>query len=165
MTLIIRDARASDLLAVAAIEGASFSDPWTVGMFTSHLSSGAGGQFLVAERLGGVVGFALAQTVMDEAELLNIAVDPVARGAGVGTDLLNAMMVRCMNAGSVTMWLEVRASNASARRLYERRGFVSAGLRRRYYQSPREDAIVLRAELGSSQRNELVTPPVPGFAE
>ncbi|MEO7041129.1 MAG: ribosomal protein S18-alanine N-acetyltransferase [Gemmatimonadaceae bacterium] len=164
MTVIIRDARASDLPAVVAIERVSFSDPWTVGMFTTHLPPRVGAQFLVAERSGDTVGFALSQTVMDESELLNIAVDPATRKTGVGAELLDAMMVRCTKAGAASMWLEVRASNSSARRLYETRGFVSAGLRKRYYQSPREDAIVLRADLGLEVRNESVTEPVRGLA-
>ena len=164
VTIVIRDASARDLPAVVGIERVSFSDPWTVGMFTRHLPPRAGAQFLVADKSGDILGFALSQAVMDESELLNIAVAPAARKNGVGAELLDAMMVRCTKAGAASMWLEVRASNASAHRLYESRGFVSAGLRKRYYQSPREDAIVLRADLGQTVRNESVTEPVPGFA-
>jgi ribosomal-protein-alanine N-acetyltransferase len=163
MTVIIREAGATDLPDVLGIERVSFNDPWTVGMFAAHLPPRVGAQFLVAEKSRAIVGFALSQTVMDESELLNIAVDPSARKVGIGAELLDAMMVRCTKAGAATMWLEVRASNASARGLYESRGFVSAGLRKRYYQSPREDAIVLRAELGLAVRNESVTEPVRGL--
>lgn len=164
MTVIIRDACANDLPTVVGIERVSFSDPWTVGMFTAHLPPRAGAQFLVAERSGVTLGFALSQTVMDESELLNIAVAPAARKTGVGAELLDAMMDCCREAGAATMWLEVRASNVSARRMYANRGFVSAGVRERYYESPREDAIVLRADLGLVVRNESVTEPVLGLA-
>ncbi|MEO7102220.1 MAG: ribosomal protein S18-alanine N-acetyltransferase [Gemmatimonadaceae bacterium] len=163
MTVIIREACATDLPAVMGIERVSFSDPWTLGMFAAHLAPQPGAQFMVAEQSGAIVGFAMSQAVMDESELLNLAVDPAARNLGVGAALLDAMMVRCMTAGAATMWLEVRASNTSARGLYESRGFVSAGLRKRYYESPREDAIVLRADLSLAVRNESVTAPVPSL--
>ena len=66
-------------------------------------------------------------------------------------------MDRCRNAGGLEMWLEVRASNAGARTLYDARGFAAMGVRKRYYQAPREDAIVLRADLRSTARIETVT--------
>ena len=157
MTVTVREAMRADLVAIVAIETVSFSDPWTRGMFGSHLVSQAGNSFLVAEDGSDVVGFAITRVVGDESELLNIAVDPARRNCGIGGLLLDAAMDRCRNAGGLEMWLEVRASNAGARTLYDARGFAAMGVRKRYYQAPREDAIVLRADLRSTARIETVT--------
>lgn len=137
-----------DLRAVASIERAVFPDPWSHGMFVAHLRYGPPEMFLIAEDASGeVVGYALVRTVVDEAELLNIAVSPSARRRGVGIRLLRAAMQICRERGAEWMLLEVRETNVAARTLYERHGFHPVGRRTGYYHSPREDAIVMRAPL------------------
>lgn len=164
MTVSVRDAVGTDLVSIAAIERASFGDPWTRGMFGSHLVSEGGNCFLVAEDDDGiVVGFAITRTVSEESELLNIAVDPAHRKRGIGAQLLDTVMEHCKSAGALEMWLEVRASNAGARTLYDARGFTAIGVRKRYYEAPREDAIVLRAELGPNGGIETVTRAEPSL--
>jgi [ribosomal protein S18]-alanine N-acetyltransferase len=163
VTAAVRPAQRSDLGAVVAIERASFGDPWTRGMFGTHLTSDGGNNFLVAEEAGSVVGYAIAVVVSEESELLNIAVDPDRRGRGFGALLLDAAMDLCRTSGATEMWLEVRASNAGARTLYDSRGFAEMGVRKRYYHAPREDAIVLRSDLRSVVRNKTVTEAVTGF--
>jgi ribosomal-protein-alanine N-acetyltransferase len=87
--------------------------------------------------------------VADEAELANLAVDPSRRGTGVGAALLQAFLERVEAEPPLpAVYLEVRASNAAAQRLYARAGFVPAGVRRDYYERPREDALVLRRPPG-----------------
>jgi [ribosomal protein S18]-alanine N-acetyltransferase len=159
----VRDATRADLGAIVAIERRSFSDAWTRGMFASSLTAGDGGVFIVVEQDGRVVGYAMAQSVRDESELLNIAVGPDHRHRGIGSMLLDAIITRCRAAGALEMWLEVRMSNADARRLYGTRGFVAVGVRKRYYDAPREDAIVLRADFRNVVRDETVPAPGPGF--
>jgi [ribosomal protein S18]-alanine N-acetyltransferase len=163
VTAAVRPAQRSDLGAVVAIERASFGDPWTRGMFGTHLTSDGGNNFLVAEEAGSVVGYAIAVVVSEESELLNIAVDPDRRGRGFGALLLDATMDLCRRSSAAEMWLEVRASNAGARTLYDSRGFAEMGVRKRYYHAPREDAIVLRSDLRSVVRNKTVTEAVTGF--
>lgn len=157
MTVSIRDASPRDLPRVVAIEAASFSDPWSRAMFAFHIASSQGDVFLVATDGSAVIGYAITRLVGHESELLNIAVDAQWRGRGVGAMLLDAAMQRCSSTGGTEMWLEVRASNTSARRLYDSRGFASVGVRRRYYQAPQEDAIVLRAELDASAGTGTIT--------
>lgn len=157
MTVIVRDATHNDIAAIVSIERVSFSDAWTGAMFGSHLLPEPGNGFLVAEDESSVIGFAITRAVDDESELLNIAVDPSHRNRGMGGLLLDTAMDRCRSAGALEMWLEVRASNAGARTLYEARGFAAIGVRKRYYQAPREDAIVLRADLHSGARIDTVT--------
>lgn len=128
---MIRAGAASDLERVEAIQKASpEAAQWTVSDYLYY-------SFVVAEIDGAVAGFAVWRGVdVEEWELLNIAVDPAWRGRGVGRALIDALP-----AGRV--FLEVRESNANARRLYEQCGFAVIGKRRRYYQHPAEDGIVL----------------------
>ena len=160
MTVEIRAATRGDLSAVIAIERASFGDPWTSGMFSVYLSDPAKG-FFVATAENSVAGYTITRRVAEESELLNIAVEPASRGRGIGGLLLDACIRRCAAEGAVEMWLEVRASNVSARALYAARGFSEMGVRKRYYEAPREDAILLRATLGpapTADGNETVIP-------
>jgi ribosomal-protein-alanine N-acetyltransferase len=149
VTVRIRDAGFADIGAVVAIERVSFSEPWSEGMFRAHLR-GDINTFLVAHEGEAVIGFAIAHTVVDESELLNIAVDQYMRGRGVGAILLDAICGHCAMRGSASMTLDVRASNTVARALYASHEFVQVGLRRRYYHVPEEDALILRAKLPMS---------------
>jgi ribosomal-protein-alanine N-acetyltransferase len=119
-------------------------------------------RFLVAEsREGGqgggqgsasgapaVLGYVLATVLGPEGEIADIAVAPEARGRGIGGILLDEMLAMLGGEGVRTVYLEVRESNAAARRLYESRSFGPVGRRRGYYQHPVEDALVLRREIG-----------------
>jgi [ribosomal protein S18]-alanine N-acetyltransferase len=176
MTVAIRTAQRADLVAIAAIERASFGDPWTRSMFSVHLDSGRGDVFLVATDDAHIVGYAITRIAGAESELLNIAVGAERRTQGIGAILLDAAMEHTARSGASEMWLEVRESNAAARRLYDTRGFVAVGVRKRYYHAPREDALVLRADLRAAARGESrssiasasrigksVTPPSLGF--
>jgi ribosomal-protein-alanine N-acetyltransferase len=163
MTFAIRNACAGDLAAIVAIERASFSDPWSRGMFATHLGLRGDDVFLAAELDGELLGYAVSRTVGDEAELLNIAVAPSHRGRGVGRRLLDSIIGAARATGAQQMWLEVRASNDGARKLYESRGFVAISVRKGYYHAPREDAVVLRADLLSAPRIDSVTVPELGF--
>ena len=82
--------------------------------------------------------------MVDESELANLAVLPAARNRGIGGMLLKSALTAAEDRGSVEMYLEVRASNASAIALYTSHGFSEVGRRRGYYRKPVEDALVLR---------------------
>ena len=101
--------------------------------------------FLVAENTEPrVIGYVVVLKVIDESEILNIAVDPGDRGKSIGSALLDAAIEMASEAGAVETFLEVRESNAAARGLYESRGFTEIARRRGYYRNPVEDALVLR---------------------
>lgn len=155
---MIREAKDEDLAGVIAIERASFSDPWSAESFETSLTLERF-RFLVAEATGReqsssgaprLAGYVIALLLGTEGEVADLAVDPEMRGLGVGARLLDAVLDRAMSDGVRTFYLEVRESNASARRLYDSRSFVVVGRRRGYYQQPPEDALVLRRDLGSS---------------
>lgn len=142
---VVRPARVADIDNVGMIERASFPDPWGPGEFRTVLESPQT-IFLVVEDLGAgaVSGYSIALTVLDESEILNIAVDLSCRGQGLGGRLLDAALSEVRERGATAAFLEVRESNERARKLYASRGFSEISRRRKYYRSPPEDALVLR---------------------
>jgi len=140
----IRAASTADLDAIVRIEAASFADPWSRRAFHAHLRD----LFLVAECEGAVAGYLVARAMSSEGEILNVAVHPDRRTAGIGRALLEASLDALDAAGVNAVFLEVRESNAAARRLYEASGFTEIGRRRGYYAEPVEDALVLRRDRG-----------------
>lgn len=145
-TLQVRHAARGDLPAVARIERASFSDPWPAASFEELLGR-PDVVFVVAERgAQEVAGYAIVYVAADGGDLANIAVDAAVRGKGVGRRVLRAVREEVRRRGVRVLFLEVRESNAGARRLYEGEGFVEVGRRSRYYVRPVEDALILRLE-------------------
>ncbi len=130
---------------MGAIEREVFSDPWSANDFTECVSTGV--PFLVAERRGVVAGYVVAHSAADEGEILNLGVAAAHRRHGIGRELVERALAELTARGVRTVYLEVRASNAAARRLYEALGFAEVGRRSRYYRRPVEDAVVLSAKL------------------
>lgn len=140
----IRKAGESDLREVARIERASFSDPWSIGEFTGVLSSPYAIFLVAVDERGRVGGYVVMMAILDESEVLNIAVDVQLRGAAIGARLLDSAIADAELNGARTTFLEVRESNEAALRLYRSRGFEELSRRPGYYRSPVEDALVLR---------------------
>ena len=135
--------------AMAAIHGRSFVTPraWSETEFDAQLADAN------VVQVGDGTGFALARVVLDEAELLTIAVDPVSQGRGVGLRLLALIETAATAKGATQMLLEVSAENGAARGLYAKAGYAQVGKRSRYYRTPdgrRVDALILRRALTSS---------------
>jgi [ribosomal protein S18]-alanine N-acetyltransferase len=142
----LRDLVAGDLPRMMTIEQASFSTPWRRHTFEGLLRRGDA-DLIGATVEGTLVGYAISWTILDQAELGNVAVTPEGRRKGVGRMLVEASLRRVRRRGARECFLEVRESNLGARRLYEEMGFAAIGRRRRYYSSPVEDALVMRIEL------------------
>ena len=137
----------SDLDAVLAIEAASFTRPWTRDMYLAELENeGVSFCYLARDSVRGVLGFCSFWRVLDEMHINNLAVDPPYRRQGIGTALLTFVMKEGARLGARRASLEVRRSNDVARQMYERFGFMPAGVRRAYYTNPVEDALVLWSE-------------------
>jgi ribosomal-protein-alanine N-acetyltransferase len=137
----------SDIARIVEIERDSFSDPWSAAAFRAALAEERM-LFLVAEEeTGTLVGYVVAWSTIDEAELANLAVARSARGEGIGKALVDAALRFGEERGCSCMYLEVRESNQAARAVYAARGFEQVGRRKRYYRDPIEDALVLRATL------------------
>jgi ribosomal-protein-alanine N-acetyltransferase len=133
-----------DLEGVLEVDAESFTNPWTREMYLSELQNPAVCRILVArterDRVAGYCAFWL---VSDEVHINNLAIRPQLRGRGMGTALVREVLARGQASGAMRATLEVRASNADARRLYERLGFVHSATRRGYYTNPEEDALIL----------------------
>jgi ribosomal-protein-alanine N-acetyltransferase len=147
--LLVRATRAH-VPEVAAIEETCFSDPWSEASFRQAVEN-PGVFFRVATEGGDspVLGYVVAWFAAGEGEIANVAVVPAARGRGIGGMLLDAVIAAAGEHGAEALYLDVRESNSRARSLYQSRGFVEVGRRRRYYRRPAEDAIVLRRGIGT----------------
>ena len=131
---------------IAEMEKLCFSDPWSEKSVASELNNRLS-LWLVAmdgERVAGYVG---SQSVLDEADMMNIAVHPDYRRQGIGRDLVLALAEALQKKGIRGLMLEVRQSNAPAIALYEQLGFQQVGMRPNYYRNPKENALILRKEL------------------
>ena len=135
----------SHVAQVAALEKICFSDPWSENSVASELKNPLS-CWLVAEEDGKVTGYVGSQTVMDESDMMNVAVHPDYRRKGIAEKLVMELVEALKKRDSRCLTLEVRASNEPARALYEKQGFVQVGLRKNYYRNPREDALILRKE-------------------
>ncbi len=154
-----RAARRSDLEAVVRNEAACFTTPWSRATFEALLDRPTVA-FRVLEIEGRTVGHGVLWWVGPEAEVANVAVHPELRGQGHGGRILDGLLAEAGIRGVDRVFLEVRESNASARKLYARRGFVSVGRRPGYYRKPTEDALVMVLGL---EAEGLGGPPDPPF--
>lgn len=126
---------------VAAIEEACFSLPWSLEAFREELRN-PGAVYAAAESGGRTVGYGGMRGAAGEFYVDNIAVDPEYRRKGTGRALMDYLIKAARAAGGEFLSLEVRPSNAPAVALYESLGFKKAGLRRDFYQKPREDGLI-----------------------
>ncbi|MDR2032476.1 MAG: ribosomal protein S18-alanine N-acetyltransferase [Azoarcus sp.] len=139
--------RESDLDWVAEQEALLHSFPWSRNSFADSLAAGHACWLMSAA--GAPVAYAVVLTVIDENHLLNISVARGEQGRGLGGRFLAYLLDKARRDGIRRFFLEVRPSNAPARMLYRRSGFVEIGQRKSYYPAPggREDAIVMSLEL------------------
>ena len=145
-SLDISPMRLSDVPAIAALEQALFSAPWDEASIRAELQNPLA-LWLTARQDDRVVGYVGSQTVFEDADILNLAVDPQFRRLGIGLRLMQRLEHSLADRGAEQITLEVRASNQPAIRLYTALGYTRAGLRRGYYERPREDALILQKRL------------------
>ncbi len=130
---------------IAELEKICFSDPWSERSIRSELTNPLS-LWVVALENDTVAGYIGSQTVLGEADMMNLAVHPEYRRAGVGRQLVQELVQRLKEQGSHILTLEVRASNVPAIALYDQLGFIQVGRRPNYYRNPKEDALILRKE-------------------
>ena len=149
--LSLQPAVADDLDRLARLESTIFESPWSRSalaaefepMSTEKSANPSSSRLLLVGRLEGeIAGYAIFHRVLDECELLRLAVLPNRRGRGVGAALLTRGLAEMATAGVTTCRLEVESENAAAIHLYQRFGFVEEGRRRAYYRHG-TDALLL----------------------
>lgn len=123
----------ADLDQVLAIEEACFPRGWSRNHFLAELASERA-SCVVAELDGRVAGYLCLTTLLDEAEILDVAVDPALQGRGIGAQLVQWACDEATRRGAVVLQLEVRATSRPAIALYEHFGFNQTGLRKAYYE-------------------------------
>jgi [ribosomal protein S18]-alanine N-acetyltransferase len=138
-----RDATLCDLDSIYTIEEASFSSPWSRAALAAEITERSWSRFIVATLHGQLVGYMIYWVVASEIHLLNLAVDPMWRRCGIGTALLSHLIDQAKEKKQTEIFLEVRVSNHSARRLYRRFDFEPLSVRRGYYADTGEDALVM----------------------
>ena len=138
----------AQVTAVADLEKVCFSDPWSEKSVASELDNPLA-LWLVALDGDTVAGYIGSQTVMDETDMMNVAVAPSHRRMGIGEQLVMTLVGKLQKRGSHCLTLEVRDSNEPARSLYEKLGFEQVGRRPNYYRNPREEALILSKEWGN----------------
>ena len=128
--------------AIAALEQECFAEPWSEAAILESMANPAY-VFLLGTEEKRTVGYVGAYLVLDELQITNVAVTVTARRQGVGDRLIDALVAEASRLGAKTVYLEVRASNLPAIRLYEKHGFTSVGTRKRFYTHPTEDGILM----------------------
>ena len=143
--MILTEMKSCHVAQIAQLEKLCFSDPWSERSIASELDNHLA-YWLVAMDGDTVAGYIGSQTVLDETDMMNVAVHPDYRRRGIAEALVTALVEVLKEKNSHCLTLEVRASNASAISLYMRSGFQQVGLRKNYYRNPKEDALILRKE-------------------
>jgi [ribosomal protein S18]-alanine N-acetyltransferase len=131
-----------DLETVLAIESASFPRPWTRRHFLDEIASSCSIPLVALSADDRLVGYLCLKLVLDEAEILDVAVADAERGRGIGRILVESALKLCREREMALLFLEVRVSNQPAIALYLRHGFRESGRRKRYYENG-EDAMLM----------------------
>ena len=137
--------RRRHLRGVLRIEQQVYPRPWTFGLFLGEISQRTSRVYLVARVGSEVVGYAGMFRAVDDGHITTVAVDPVWHRHGIASRMLVALARGAIERQCVNLTLEVRMSNSGAQALYQRFGFVPAGVRKGYYPETREDALVMWA--------------------
>jgi [ribosomal protein S18]-alanine N-acetyltransferase len=150
--IALRSAMMADAARMAAIHAEGFAMGWDRGEIERMLLADHIADALVSEAIFGkiVTGFAISRVVLDEAELLSIALDREVRGKGFSKTLLTRHATRLRQAGATSLFLEVAADNAPALALYRGLGMAEIGRRKGYYPATggtRRDALTMRWDL------------------
>ena len=145
----IRPMTEADLDAVLAIEQACFPRAWTRQHFLNELAS-PHATVMVAEQDGRVAGYVCLSIIIDEAEILDVAVDPELQRSGIGATLVGWACDEARQRGARLLRLEVRVTSVPAIALYQRFGFVQSGLRKAYYENG-IDAVLMDLNLAEEE--------------
>jgi ribosomal-protein-alanine N-acetyltransferase len=144
--LVVRRMEEEDVPSVVAIEKTSFSLPWSETSFLNEIHKQRAVS-KVAVLDDAVVGYICAESIMDEGHILNLGVHPQYRKKRIATALVQNILEELRLRACRFLYLEVRASNFAARRLYRSFGFTIVGTRRNYYVAPNEDAVIMMLEV------------------
>ena len=141
--MLIRRMTLEDIPAVVEIEKQCFSLPWSANSFEDSITR-EDTIFLVCEAEENITGYMGLYLSFEEASVTNVAVSPVFRKKGYGEALVENAKKAAKEAGAECIFLEVRQSNQPALSLYKKIGFEELGIRKKFYEHPVEDAIIMK---------------------
>lgn len=130
-----------DVPIISRLEEETFSMPWSPDSFLEMIGK-EDARYYVAEQDGRILGGCGVLMIAGEGNITNVVIAPEVRNQGIGTAMLRHLMAEGDREGLTAYTLEVRVSNAAAIHVYEKLGFVSAGIRPGFYEKPAEDAII-----------------------
>lgn len=139
----IRKAVPRDAEDICEIEEICFPDPWSMDSVRYELEQNEMAYYLVAEEAGRVVGYVGLWRILDEGHITNVAVHPEYRGRGIAEGIIRSMLEHTAGECILHHTLEVRRDNQPAINLYRKFGFEVEGVRKGYYQSDGEDALIM----------------------
>ena len=142
MEYTIRTLNKADLEQAAALEQRIFSEPWSLKSFEDALEQ-KGNIYIAAKVEEKLIGYCGLWGVAGEGQIYNVAVAPEYRSRKIGEALIKELLDRGKKQGLTAFTLEVRKSNDHAIRLYQKFGFESAGIRKNFYDLPKEDAVIM----------------------
>lgn len=141
--LTIRKGMKNDIDGIALLEKSCFSSPLSADMILKDMTENSMANYIVAELDGVLAGYIGFWCVIEECQINSVAVAPSLRKQHIGTMLLNTCIDAARASGIKRWTLEVRAGNEAAKTLYDRFGFVENGIRKGYYDNPKEDAVLM----------------------
>jgi len=144
--IAFREMQHTDAAAVAKLEKELFPDAWSEKSITETLEQENTFCF-IAEDKAEIFGYILVYYVLDECEIARIGVAPAMRRQGIASFLLHELVMFCYAYSMNRILLDVRESNESARAFYERNGFLEDGIRKNFYENPKESAVLMSREL------------------
>ena len=159
-TIELRLLALADLAEIEEIERRSYPTPWSRSMFAGELAKPSSiclGAFEAEGEDGALVGYLIVSRYVDAWHVMNVAVDPEHRSRGIAAMMIERLFELTADDARRGYTLEVRVSNATAIRLYERLGFKSRGIRRGYYTDNREDALIMWKDPVRSNGSQTAT--------
>lgn len=148
----VADAGLCHIDAIEAMEKQCFSVPWTRDMLIKQLPDDMHIFLAAVDDNGEAVGYVGLMYLLDEGYISNVAVSPEMRRQGIGNMLIEELILRARAKKLSFVTLEVRETNLAAQRLYKKHGFTEVGRRRKYYERPTEDAILMTRFLGEEEQ-------------
>lgn len=145
--LSLREMKLNDSVQIAELEQEIFTDAWTqTGIEETFVQSHS--VIVVAEEDSKIQGYCILYVVLDEAEIARIGVTERVRYGGVGSLILQFGEKICKEKGVERLLLDVREGNLPARKFYEKHGFLVDGVRKNFYDNPKEDGVLMSKSLG-----------------
>lgn len=142
----------SDILEIKKIEDECFTDPWSLNMLKNEIKNS---YFICIKENYIIKGYIIVKTVLDEAEILRIAVDKTARKKGFGKKLIDSAKEYLKGKNIKILMLEVRRNNIPAVSLYKKTGFYEVGVRKSYYRNPTDDALLMTLDFTIERQNNI----------